>query len=140
MSNENPATLFLGTTWEKIENKFLLGSSSTYPLGSTGGNSSVKLSLDNLPSHTHSATTSSHSHTQPTHQHSLGANVVTENGSGPIGGWDRFGNIFITKTQSAGGETTGSSNPVTSIGSTGKGIPFNVMPPYIAINIWKRIS
>ena len=43
-------------------------------------------------------------------------------------------------TSSAGGETTGSASPVTSIGSTGNGNSINIMPPYLVINIWKRLS
>ena len=39
----------------------------------------------------------------PAHSHSLGANVVTETGSGTIGGASQAGNILITETQDAGG-------------------------------------
>ena len=33
----NPNDIYQGTTWQKIEGRFLLGSSSAYALGSTGG-------------------------------------------------------------------------------------------------------
>lgn len=33
----NPNTLYIGTTWVKIEGRFMLGSSSSYSLGNTGG-------------------------------------------------------------------------------------------------------
>lgn len=36
-NDTNPNDIYSGTTWEKIEGKFLLGSSSDYALGSTGG-------------------------------------------------------------------------------------------------------
>ena len=36
-NNTNPNDIYQGTTWQKIEGKFLLGSSSDYALGSTGG-------------------------------------------------------------------------------------------------------
>ena len=49
LGNENPSTLWLGTTWAKQEGRFLLGSSSSYGLGTTGGASTVKLIGDNLP-------------------------------------------------------------------------------------------
>lgn len=45
-----------------------------------------------------------------------------------------------TTTGSGGGETTGSASPVTSIGSTGSGTAFSILPPYLVVNIWKRLS
>lgn len=37
----DPAT-FLGGTWSRIQGRFLLGASSTYPAGSTGGSATHK--------------------------------------------------------------------------------------------------
>lgn len=37
ISPENPAVTFGGGTWERIENRFIMGASDTYPAGSTGG-------------------------------------------------------------------------------------------------------
>ena len=53
-NGEDPNTLYPGTTWTKIEGKFLLGSSSTYSLGTTGGEATHTLSVAELPSHSHS--------------------------------------------------------------------------------------
>ena len=63
----NPASLF-GGTWVQIKDRFILACGDTYTsVGSTGGASSVTLSVSNMPSHTHtftpSGTVSSHSHT-----------------------------------------------------------------------------
>ena len=63
----NPATLF-GGTWVQIKDRFVLACGDTYTSsGATGGASTVTLSVDNMPSHTHSftpsGTVSSHSHT-----------------------------------------------------------------------------
>lgn len=52
-SNTDPGTLFTGTTWESIGGKFLLGADSTYTAGSTGGEVSHVLTIDEMPSHTH---------------------------------------------------------------------------------------
>lgn len=144
LGSENPSTLWLGTTWAKQEGRFLLGSSSSYSLGATGGASTVKLAVANLPSHTHSATTAAHTHTQPAHTHSSQKSVAPEvhwarRSSLYAGNIDEAGASGIATT-SAGGETTGSASPVTSIGSTGSGTAFSILPPYIAINIWKRLS
>ncbi len=140
LGNENPSTLWLGTTWAKQEGRFLLGSSSSYGLGITGGASTVKLTIANLPSHTHSATTAAHTHTQPAHTHKI-KGYNNEQADGPnlagAGGWETTKNAI---TESAGGETTGSASPVTSIGATGSGTAFSIMPPYLVVNIWKRLS
>ena len=54
----NPATLF-GGTWVQIKDKFVLACGDTYTSsGATGGASTVTLSVDNMPSHTHSFTPS----------------------------------------------------------------------------------
>lgn len=37
ISPESPAVTFGGGTWERIENRFIMGASDTYPAGSTGG-------------------------------------------------------------------------------------------------------
>ena len=52
----NPGTIF-GGTWAKIESKFLVGASSTYAVGSTGGSATQTLAVTNMPSHNHAATT-----------------------------------------------------------------------------------
>jgi microcystin-dependent protein len=141
LGSENPSSLWLGTTWQKQEGRFLLGSSSTYGLGTTGGASTIKLTVANLPSHTHSATTAAHTHTQPAHKHQVGKG---EGGYSGGAGYTiaQFNEVIqpLKYTESAGGDTTGSASPVTSIGSTGSGTAFSILPPYIAINIWKRLS
>lgn len=43
-------------------------------------------------------------------------------------------------TSSNGGENTGSAQPTITVGYTGNGTAFNNMPPYLTINIWKRLS
>lgn len=142
LGNENPSSLWLGTTWVKQEGRFLLGSSNSYSLGSTGGASTVKLAIANLPSHTHPATTAAHTHTQPTHRHAI-KDTSSEGSTEELFfyGNKGSGNVnYSNYTSSAGGETTGSASPVTSIGATGSGTAFSIMPPYLVVNIWKRLS
>lgn len=145
LGSENPSTLWLGTTWQKQERRFLLGSSSSYSLGATGGASSIALSVANMPSHTHSASQSAHTHTQPAHIHTT---TLTGRGGSSASssyiGWSSdtgqfLGNTAIS-TNSSGGDTTGSSTPSISIGATGSGTAFSIMPPYLVVNVWKRLS
>lgn len=46
---ENPSTTWLGTTWEKIEGRFLLGTSSSQASKLTGGSMNKNISQANLP-------------------------------------------------------------------------------------------
>lgn len=52
VNNVNPSTLF-GGTWEQIKDKFLLGAGDTYSSGSTGGESTHTLTINEMPSHSH---------------------------------------------------------------------------------------
>lgn len=64
-----PGTLFPGTTWEQIKDKFLLSAGTNYTLGNTGGEATHVLTANEMPSHTHTftgdevTTTSAGSHT-----------------------------------------------------------------------------
>jgi len=48
----SPEILF-GGTWELIKDKFLLGAGDTYGAGSTGGEATHILTIDEMPSHQH---------------------------------------------------------------------------------------
>ena len=82
----NPAALF-GGTWVQIKDRFVLACGDTYKtVDETGGESSVTLSVDNMPSHTHSFTpsgsVSSHSHSfTPSGDVNLKLNNSTHTGS-----------------------------------------------------------
>ena len=52
MNGTNPATLF-GGTWEQLKDRFLLGAGNTYSAGSTGGETTHKLTIAEMPSHMH---------------------------------------------------------------------------------------
>ena len=52
--NVSPAT-FLGGTWNQIQGRFLLGASSTYTAGTTGGEATHTLTVNEMPSHNHTA-------------------------------------------------------------------------------------
>lgn len=56
VSSTSPASLF-GGTWESIGGRFLLGADATYTAGSTGGEATHILTVDEMPNHVHSAVT-----------------------------------------------------------------------------------
>ena len=49
----NPSTLWPGTTWQEINDRFLLGASAAYPAGTTGGKATHTLTLAEMPMHSH---------------------------------------------------------------------------------------
>lgn len=53
VNSTSPATLF-GGTWEALGGRFLVGADSTYTAGSTGGEASHTLTIDEMPQHNHS--------------------------------------------------------------------------------------
>lgn len=89
-SNTDPATLLGGGTWERIQGKYLLASSSSYTAGNSYGSMTKTLAVANLPSHTHGFTTGSsgaHTHTASTgsagnHSHTRGSMNITGTFSG----------------------------------------------------------
>lgn len=52
LSETNPGTIF-GGEWEQLEDMFLLGASSSYAAGSTGGEAEHTLTVGEMPSHRH---------------------------------------------------------------------------------------
>lgn len=73
----SPAS-FIGGTWERVEGEFIMGASSAYPVGTTGGSATHTQTVAEMPSHSHSGSTGSagsHSHSASTdsagwHSHS----------------------------------------------------------------------
>lgn len=128
----NPGTLFTGV-WEKIEGKFLLGSSSGYLLGGEGGDVS-------------------HSHTSAAHSHGYGSLYAAAQFAGTNGFYykTKTGVNFTgneRKKDAGAGVSTSSSRQegIQVYGSTGSTTPVNTgsassMPPYVVVSIYKRIS
>lgn len=51
-SSTDPSTLF-GGTWQRIKDMFILAAGDTYAAGSTGGEATHTLTVDEMPSHDH---------------------------------------------------------------------------------------
>ena len=52
VNSTSPASLF-GGTWTRIEDTFLLAAGSSYEAGSTGGEATHTLTIDEMPAHNH---------------------------------------------------------------------------------------
>lgn len=113
----NPKTLLGGGTWEQLPDRFLIGTSESsagsFPNGSTGGAKTHTLDFDEMPNHTHEIAT-----------YAGGVN-----GSGGAVQRGYGGSTALSKLE------TGSAG-----GSSGVTQPFSIMPPYLAVFMWKRIS
>ncbi|WP_304683987.1 DUF859 family phage minor structural protein [Ileibacterium valens] len=122
ISPTNPGSLF-GGTWVQIsQGRFLLGESTSYPAKSTGGESSHKLSGDEMPSHNHHLSNDSTAHSWA---------------------WGGSGKTVNTQVDAAGGN--GSGNKVNtkqgewnSTAYSGGGKAHNNMPPYFVAYMWER--
>jgi microcystin-dependent protein len=139
-----------------LREKIPVGNSgqTNYQLGNTGGNKTITLGVNQLPSHSHGGTTDSngahiHSATDAGHQHQYTDAYFAENQSG--GPNDVFGTSASTDTDNSyryrtpvpststgyASITIGSNGSHThtfTTGSTGSGDSINVLNPYLVLN------
>ena len=130
----NPATKYLGTTWEKIEGRFLLSTSGSGGSEQTGGSNTVTISKANLPNI--KLQVDAFSVTTAKHTHSYTAFNPGARRSGGFPGGNDWGNNYTTNTVEGGGENTGTAAPYT----LGSGTALDITPAYYTVNIWKRLS
>lgn len=158
----SPAS-FIGGTWERIEGEFIMGASSAYPVGTTGGSATHTQTVAEMPSHGHSGSTGSagsHSHSAWTggaggHSHTVSAAVTQKHevGAMGVGGADGSGTYGYTfssgtattswvgdHTHGVGMNEAGAHTHTVSIGSTGSGQAMSVLNPYYALYIWARVD
>lgn len=131
ISPENPAVTFGGGTWERIENRFIMGASDTYPAGSTGGSTAheheYKLEfmwrLGALVGYPASAIATYNYKTQ-----SWNNNNKKVNGGQYTLSNDGFSSTYGEKP---GGET---------YSVTGNTASSSSIPPYYSVYIWRRVA
>ena len=118
----SPAS-FIGGTWERIEGKFIMGASDTYPAGATGGEESVKLTRKNIP-------------ILSTRNGVAAVNIVGNAIHIPQWGW------IYEATQIANSDGYNSYTAQwTDVGTDDVDMQnVNNMPPYIAVYIWRRVA
>lgn len=115
ITNVSPAT-FIGGTWQRIQDVFLLAAGNTYSAGSTGGEASHALTSEENGPHTHAIyvrlgipgntsmeaiTASAYDYASPAEDVSMAASILKSSGSGQA---------------------------------------HNNMPPYLAVYMWKRTA
>jgi len=128
----NPNTLFGFGTWVAFgSGRMLISQDATYPAGTTGGAATTTLITANLPSHSHSASTSI---SDPGHVHSYNTFV----GFAPQSGSSTQCAVG-SQSPNTGTAFTGISAS-TSIGNTGSGTAAATISPYIAVYMWNRTA
>ena len=121
----NPAMLF-GGTWEQIQGRFLLGRSSSYPVGSMGGEATHTLTESEMPTHNghlSSGIAGGAPYEKGNYKGFLNSDKMT-----PYSEIGRGWNVY------AGNEMHPASEAV------GGGQAHNNMPPYLSVYIWKRTA
>ena len=113
INDTNPFEVMGVGTWEKIEDTFLLAAGAKYKNGSTGGEDTHTLSIDEMPKHSHKMKYDSIGWTAI--RQSSGTNGILENNNSSYDGQ------YSTE-------------------EVGNGNAHNNMPPYLVVNMWKRIA
>lgn len=113
-----------------LRNRFVIGATSTYAVGASGGATSFSLAEANLPSHTHpfSGTTASNGD----HSHTIsGWNHDSTGGARP----NYFDPISGDTTRTLTTNTTGAHTHTVSgtTDATGTGTAVSFLPPYFAL-------
>lgn len=121
VNSTNPQVLF-GGTWEQIQGKFLLGMSSSYPVGSTGGSKDAV-----VVAHTHNPANEAGYYGFITNS----PKAFTVGDMGSQSGSGRYYPYAPTEFDISRNSTTGS----TGVSGTDKN-----MPPYLAVAMWKRTA
>lgn len=132
VNSTDPSTYF-GGTWVRLTDTFLLCAGTTYAAGTTGGSATHTLTTAEMPSHTHSISSSGgHNHNAnfkehriPTSNYSGSSDYARKSGASK----DSTGQITISQ----GAHTHTPAN-------TGGGGAHNNMPPYLAVYAWKRTA
>lgn len=162
-TNTNPSSVF-GGTWERIAaGRCLIGagakeeiksnssswcgdlnnSNYSFSLGEMAGQFRNKLTTNEMPSHTH---------TQKEHFHKVTSrmNISTGGNNGTEFGINRGtltskGDFYSLETQGTSNDLATNARvgalPTTAVNNnTGGNQAHNNMPPYLVVNIWKRIA
>lgn len=118
-SSTSPAS-FLGGTWERIKDKFILAAGDTYAAGKTGGEAGHALTVDEMPAHRHEG-------------------IDIDNLY--CFGWENGSRTGVNFKKFYGGTYWGNDvqNRLAS-GYAGGSTAHNNMPPYLTVYVWKRTA
>ncbi len=127
-TNSTSPASFLGGTWERIQDKFLLSAGSSYLAGSTGGSANAVAveHKHNVISHNDTSVVARLSGTGSSYGVLLGTTTPSS-----------FSDTIFSGRLMTGGALSPIYNSLDAIGESGVG---KNMPPYLVVYMWKRIS
>lgn len=145
--NANPNILFAGTEWELITDRFLIGAGNNYGLNTRGGEASVKLTKNQLPSHTHGHKTIVGYFFSRLMKHGNSSYVwaPSENADDVVS-WkhmaSQFNDVGLTDVNFVSGNRTYPDfftvNASHEHETVGNNEGHNNIPPYLAVYMWER--
>lgn len=107
----SPAELY-GGTWERIEGRFIMGASDTYPAGSTGGSATHTQTVGEMARHSHTMDLSNAGIDDNEYEYTVS--------------YSRNKKITIAATRAL--QANGGNNPM------------NILNPYYSAYIWRRVA
>ncbi len=126
VNNVSPQT-FLGGTWVQLKDRFLLGAGDKYSAGSTGGEAAHKLTVAEMPIHSHAQNILVNNYSP--YQNEPNSNLKPNSGS--------EGSVVKTYWANRG---SGYSLTTSAMASAGSSAVHNNMPPYLVVYMWERTA
>lgn len=160
IDSTDPGTLF-GGTWVAIgAGRALVAAGGGFAVGSEGGSDTHTLTVEEMPSHAHTAWTGEagwHGHAARTDTANLtgsfnpGGLGITASGVCSLGAGKQpsnsgyatdssIVNINASHMHNVGVDGAGNHTHTVGVGAIGGGQAFSVRNPYIAVNMWRRTA
>lgn len=148
-NSTNPSSIFLGTTWQKIEGRFLLGTSGSGASKATGGSNSktitqanlpaVKIQLDSFSLSRGTMEITGDFYTSNYIKYAgSGAFYTKQTGLGGHGGDSGSGYKIGFQASRSWTGTTNTAQPQTV--NLGNGQALDITPAYYTVHMWLRLT
>lgn len=148
-NSTNPSSIFLGTTWQKIEGRFLLGTSGSGASKATGGSNAKTITQANLPAvkiqlNSFSLSRGTMEITGDFYTSNYikyagsGAFYTKQTGLGGHGGDSGSGYKIGFQASRSWTGTTNTAQPQTM--NLGSGQALDITPAYYTVHMWLRLT
>lgn len=157
----HPGTSWPGTTWERLDDRFLIGAGNTYALDATGGSTTKNLqhyhttqnhtlTINEMPSHGHPVYVWDNAGTTGNAYYYNGATQTTHTGArlynASASTWINSGSTAAAAGSGRGDPSGGTAliggGAAHNHGNTGNGgsTTQDIMPPYRAVYMYRRLT